>query len=116
VLRQLLSDPDRVMRFLLLLLMDHSAKDFGQWFADPTQTDGQPWIHSMFESTLFESMVRALHRDPDRIDQVAHVIDDLRRSADGKTLLPKDLDEIWQPIWSVRQQQLERQRQPRSEP
>jgi hypothetical protein len=110
VLRHLLSDPDRVMRFLLLLLMDHRARDFSQWFADPTKVDGaQPWIHSMFESTLFESMVRALHRDPGRIDQVAHVIDDLRKSADGIALLPNGLDEIWQPIWATRQQQLEKQ-------
>ena len=115
VLRQLLSDPDRVMRFLLLLLMDHRAKDFGQWFADPTKADGaQPWIHSMFESTLFESMIRALHRDPDRIDQVAHIIDDLRKSPDGRELLPKGLDEIWQPIWTIREQQRESRSQSKS--
>ena len=62
----------------------------------------------MFGSTLFESLVRALDRDPERLDQVAEVIDDLRKTPEGKELLPHDLEDIWEPIWSVRQKQIER--------
>lgn len=111
ILRHLLSDPNRVMRFLLLLLMDHRARDFGHWFADPTAPDGAGLaIHSMFESTLFESLVRALDRDPERIDHVAQVIGDLRQTPEGASLLPKGLDQIWEPIWTIRQRQVEQQK------
>jgi PLD-like domain len=108
ILRNLLSDPERVMRFLLLLLMDHRARDFSDLLADPGPTNGAPSpIHAMFGSTLFESLLRALDRDPERIDHVAHVISDLRKTPEGAALLPKGLDEIWEPIWSIRQNQLQ---------
>lgn len=109
ILRDLLSDRDRVLRFLLLLLLDTGARDLNKLF-EPTG-NGQGtfgFVHSMFNATLFESLVRALDREPERIDQVAQVIDDLRGAHEGRELLPDDLDSIWVPIWSVRQKQIER--------
>jgi hypothetical protein len=106
VLRMLLSDRDRVLRFLLLLLLDHDASDFSTLFSPPKgEKDPQSFIHSMFESTLFESLVRALDREPTRIDQVEEVVRDLSQTDEGKALLPKCFDELWRPIWEVRQRQ-----------
>lgn len=114
ILRALLSDSDRVLRFLLLLLMDHDARHFGTWFSEDDPTEGKrSAIHSMFESTLFESLVRALDREPGRIDQVAQVIHDLSQTPEGRQLLPKGFADIWTPIWEVRQRQLEQQNQHR---
>ena len=65
---------ERVLRFLLLLLSDTAARDFSQWAGTVPPTDGKRGaIHSLFESTLFESLLRALDRDPERIDQVAQL-------------------------------------------
>ena len=49
-----------------------------------------------------------LDRDPERLEQVAQLILDLRQTDDGKALLPDDLDAIWEPIWAVRSRQIER--------
>ena len=109
ILRDLLSDRDRVLRFLLLLLLDGGARDLSKLTDSPKSGDNTfSFMHSMFGGTLFESLIRALDRDPERLEQVAQVILDLRQTDDGKALLPEDLDAIWEPIWTVRSQQIER--------
>lgn len=111
ILRDMLSDRDRVLRFLLLLLLDSGARDFHKVIEGENGGDGPiTFVHSMFGSTLFESLVRALDREPERLDQVAQVISDLRGTAEGNELLPNGLEEIWKPIWSVRQKQIEREK------
>jgi hypothetical protein len=108
ILRHLLSDPERVLRFLLLLLTDSGAQDFGQWFGIPPSADGKRGaIHSLFESTLFESLLRALDRDPERIDQVAQLIEDLSQTPEGRQLLPPGVEDLLRPIWEVRRRQRE---------
>lgn len=111
ILRELLSDRDRVLKFLLLLLQDSGARDLSTSMLSSNDTDGQfAFVQSLFGATLFESLIRALDRDPERLEQVAHVIRDLRSSEQGQDLLPDDLDAIWSPIWAVRMKQLERRR------
>jgi hypothetical protein len=108
ILRHLLSDPERVLRFMLLLLTDSGASDFSQWAATPPTQDGKGRaIHSLFESTLFESLLRALDRDPEQIDQIIQLIEDLCQTPEGRQLLPPRLEEILRPIREVRKQQRE---------
>jgi hypothetical protein len=108
ILRHLLSDPERVLRFLLLLLTDSGAREFSQWAAAFPEHDGKGGpIQSLFQSTLFESLLRALDRDPERIDQVAQLIEDLCQTPEGKHLLPPRVEEILSPIRQVRQTQRE---------
>jgi hypothetical protein len=52
---------------------------------------------------VFELLVRALDRDPSRLDQVHKLIDDLRETEDGRRLLPPGLDELWTPVWQARE-------------
>jgi hypothetical protein len=54
---------------------------------------------------LFESLLRALDRDPERIDQVAQLIEDLCQTPEGRRLVPPRVEEILHPIWEVRRQQ-----------
>jgi hypothetical protein len=109
LLRLLLSDPGRVLRFLLLLLTDSGAEDFNRWFGAPAATNGKGGaFHSLFESTLFESLLRALDRDPERVDQVAQLVQDLRQTPEGRQLLPPGVEELLDPIWEVRRRQLKK--------
>jgi len=107
MLRNLLENREGVLRYFLLLLLDEGARQFGLPDLNPSAEKklGTPW--RLFEASLFESLVRALDRDPERIDQVAQVVADLRQTAEGQALLPEDFDAIWLPLMSVRSRQRE---------
>jgi hypothetical protein len=104
LLRHLLSDKTKVLRFLLLLLSDFDASEFSKFFTTTGKHDGENGIlaHGLSESTLFESLLRALDRSPEHIDQVEQIIADLQQTPEGRELLPEDLDAIWGPILEVR--------------
>ena len=107
LLRSLLSDPDRVLRFMLLLLSDADADDFASLFDAVSNESGTNVFSSALTGgSLFESLLRSLDRRPECLKQVAEMIDDLNKSDDGRQLLPKDLDSIWQPIWEVAERKL----------
>lgn len=109
LLKHLLSDKDRVLRFMMLLLSDADASAFTE-FAGGSHAGGEPFQFStMLDGrTLFESLMQCVARDPSRLQQVASMIADLQNSEDGKALLPDDLDSIWQPIWAVAEEELAR--------
>jgi hypothetical protein len=108
-MRSVLSSPEKLLRYLAFLLSDPDAdaatavemiemvsREPG--LRDPGGGNGAP------EFPLFESLVRALARDPRRIDRVARLVTDLTRSEEGAALLPPDFERIWQPIWRARQE------------
>lgn len=114
ILRELLSDRERVMRFLLLLLLDTGARDLSKFFGmageGEGESDGQSgYFFSLFGATLFESLMKALDHDPERLEQVASVIMDLQKTEEGRDLIPEDFSDVWNPIWAVRTQQIESQ-------
>lgn len=103
ILKQLLTNADQVMRLLLLLLSDEglSAHDF----IKPGQGSGTGMVFgALGGSTLLEAMLRALHRNPESLDHVENLIQDLRHTSEGQTLLPPDLDQIWEPIRRARRE------------
>lgn len=109
LLRSLLSDRSRVMRFMLMLLGGPDVGGFGGW-PGTERGDGKSFrFASAFGSqTLLESLIRCLDHDPTRLRDVHEMISDLRQSADGQELLPENLDSIWGPIWAVAEQELSR--------
>ena len=52
---------------------------------------------------LLEPLLRALDREPTRLDDVARILSDLRSTEDGRAKLPASMDEIWAPIWAARE-------------
>jgi hypothetical protein len=101
ILRELLKDPEQILRLLRALL------DF-----DPTEGpgDGVGLLADLSagmtgrppgETPLLESLLRALDEAPEKLDAIASLLDDLR---DVDDLLPPMLLEIWEPIAAVRRE------------
>lgn len=111
ILRNLLDSPQKLLRFLLMLLLNPDNANLGGLLAATGAADKDKLQRFEFlESTLLESLLRALDRDPSRIDQVAGVIEDLLQTPEGRTLLPNNFESVWLPIWEVRQKQLAAER------
>jgi hypothetical protein len=102
ILRTVLRDRQRVLRFLLLLLGDLDALVSGE-LPLPGEGGSQSIRRgSGSPMALLEPLIRALHRDPIRLDQIARLVEELRVT-EGEELLPEDFAPIWKTIWSARE-------------
>lgn len=104
ILHGLLDDPGKVLRFLqMLLALDGEA---ALELLDPPQGAELPKAKGKFAASnvpLFESLVRTLEREPERLDEVDRLVRELSASEDGKKLLPPDFERIWKPVWETHQ-------------
>jgi hypothetical protein len=55
-----------------------------------------------FSQNLMEELVRAYSRNPDKLDRVAQMVEELKRTEDGRKVLPEGFEQIWQVIWETR--------------
>ena len=103
ILRDLLKDPSRLLRILLLLLADDgpAATAALDELERKRGRKGDP-RYDAAPVPLFESMVRSLDHDPDRLDFVQSLVEDLTKTEEGRELFPKGFLQIWEPIWNAR--------------
>jgi len=104
LLLKLLNNREAIVRYIQLLL------DIGT-----TNADGPPELLQPFGGAqgrvggaeigepLLEPLIRALYREPTRLDDVARLVKDLREAGANARQLPDGFDEIWAPIWEARQ-------------
>jgi hypothetical protein len=102
ILRHLLVDRQSVLRFLLLLLIDPNEGDIASLFTTPTQNGVFGVFGDSLGATLLESLLRAIDRRPDQIDEVEQIVQDLEKSAEGRRLLPEGFHDVWKPIIDAR--------------
>ena len=104
LLQSLLKDRRRVLRLLLLILMDEGA-DVSAFVRaasrDETKLDGA--FGGWREEALLEALLQSLSRNPDRIDEADRLVSDLGRTPEGRDLLPEGLSEIWKPMRAARE-------------
>jgi hypothetical protein len=100
LLTAILRDKSDVLRYLALLLADEQvALVVGSLIGSDGQL-GDAWTRS--DLPVLESMVRALARDPERLDHIARLIESLSASDEGRALIPDGLATVWEPIWETR--------------
>ena len=94
VLRGLLDSPEKFLRFLRALLGGLDA--VLAWTRDEGQGDGAvPWGTGLGGETLLDDLVRTASRDHDRLKPVRRLIDDLRKTEEGRRIVPDDLLAVW---------------------
>ena len=94
VLRGLLDSPEKFLRFLRALL--GGLDQLSGWVEDEGQGDGAaPWGVGGGGETLLDDLVRTASRDPDRLKPVRRLIDDLRKTEEGRRIVPDELFAVW---------------------
>ena len=102
ILRWILKDPSQVLRLLLLLLADSPEEGIEALLQGRRDAQGDRGLTAWGDRQIFESLIRALDRGPERLDQVASLVADLEADPEAKELLPAGFHEIWAPIWEAR--------------
>ena len=95
ILRTLLDSPEKFLRFLRALLGGLDAV-LG-WAPDEGDGDGPAsWgIGDDGGETLLDDLVRTASRDPARLEPVRRLIDDLRKTDEGRRIVPDKLFAVW---------------------
>jgi hypothetical protein len=107
ILTGMLQDRQRLVRFLLLLLFDDEQMLSGEAGILVGGREGfavNGRIGSDINS-LLEPLLRALHRDPRRLDQVEQLLREFPQgdAEERESLIPPELHSVFAPIWAARQ-------------
>jgi len=106
LLRDLLSDSRTLIRFLLMLLSDDPETLLRELRQLATTPETNPAARSHDGLPLLEHMLASLHRCPEKLDKVHHLIEDLRKTPEGRSILPPELEAVWGPIEQVRRERV----------
>ena len=94
VLRGLLDSPEKFLRFLRALLGGLDAV-LG-WAREEGETGAPgPWGVVAGGETLLDDLVRTASRDPERLKPVRRLIDDLRKTEEGRSIVSDKLFAVW---------------------
>jgi hypothetical protein len=111
LMRWVLRDRKRVVQFLLFLLADDGVSpDGGAGTTDRGGRSGGSEDRAGDASPgLLEVLLRALQREPARIDRVAEALTSIRSGSDGArdNLLPDGFDDVWKAVWGARERSRE---------
>lgn len=103
----LLANREQLLRFLLMLLAE-DEHDLRSMMQDlDSGGSGESENDSSHEGTglpLLEPLLRALEHDPERLDQIARLVEDLSSHEEGRRLLPEGFVEVWRPILEARKE------------
>jgi hypothetical protein len=94
VLRTLIDSPEKFLKFLRALL--GGLGGMADWAGDEGDGAWQgEWAAGLGGETLLEDLVRAAAREPERLEPVRRLIDDLRATPEGREIVPDDLYAVW---------------------
>lgn len=102
LLQSLLDDPAKVLRFLQMLLALDSDEVLELIDSAEGPEGSTSGAANAVDAALLESLLRALDRDPSRIDAVDALVRDLAATEAGRKTFPPDFERIWGPIRAAR--------------
>lgn len=89
--------PEKFLRFLALLLALTGAGDMGGLLGNGGGGSGWNAGHG----GVFETLVRALGAKTSALDDIAPLVERLRRSEKGRQVLPPGFEDLWDLIWAA---------------
>lgn len=93
ILRSILSDRERFMRYLLLILGREAGLGMGELLTPQDKTGVKSQRRDLIP--LFEELVRAYSRDPEKIRRIGRLISDLQETGSLEKILPPGFEEVW---------------------
>lgn len=103
ILKTIISDRNGFIRYLLFLLAEGSETYLLRELVEKHTASGKDNdMPSFLGVPLFEEMVRAYSRHPEKITRISKLIDDLKESKEGNSLLPDGFERTWGAILAAR--------------
>lgn len=93
VLRALIDSPERFIQFLRALL--GGLEGLADWAASGNGSWEGRWATGLSGETLLEDLLRVASREPQRLEPVRRLIEDLRATPEGREIVPDDFHAIW---------------------
>ena len=94
VLGSLIDNPQKFLQFLRLLL-GRLDSTMGSACDGDQRNESGTWGVGLDGNTLLEDLVRTAARDPGRLMPVRRLITDLRKTEEGRRIVPDDLFKVW---------------------
>lgn len=97
ILQSIVSNQDNFLRYLLLLLYEGELSYFGAGIEEKIK-GGEKWRENWIpweEIPLFEEMVRAYSRHPEKIERISKLISDISKTKKGIKILPDGFKALW---------------------
>lgn len=106
ILQNIISDENQFIRYLLFLLAEGDNSLFlGKPILKNKDGDMDASNKSDFQFPLFEELVRAYSRNPEKIERISKLIEELNPEIDaGNTLLPEGFIQIWEAFMTAREE------------
>jgi hypothetical protein len=103
VLRTIVANHEGFLRYLLLLLLD---RDNLPSTGDLVSAIGGKWnlAGSLDGLPLLEELTRAFSRNPDRLDSVRKLVEQLKATPEGNEIIPAEFMELWRVFDSMLQE------------
>lgn len=98
LLFKILENRAQVLRLLMLMLADDQEMEELLTPQENDQLGDGGVLWRVGQDGLFEALVRALDRHPEKLERVTRLINDLSQTEQGRQLLPVGLEKIWTPI------------------
>ena len=101
LIASMLRNRERFLQLLWLLLSPDQDVSFGE-MSEMLSSEGTGTNWGVALPGLLERMLETLGSDPGKLDAVASLLEDLRKTGEGKDLIGTEFDGVWKALWTVR--------------
>jgi len=101
LLQSIISDSSRFIRYLLFLLADEDSLDFKVLELTRGLVENNRTGNMVLSLPVLEEMVKAYSRNPEKIERIKKLVEDLKQTEEGQKILPPGFDLIWKAFLEV---------------